>query len=272
MLPTAIFEAGRQFKWKARFILGLGYLYALCYNGNKAVTTVSELKQILSTKSVSRIYELLDIIETFNRSIFIEAGKTYTGNFINFTRGKYGKTEFTLVMPQELYYLYENNRFFPVPKISFLLPVSAQAKAIFIFLHYLKNKGSNFVSVGVRKLAEELTIDKVKVKNYVDELREIGVLAIQKEPKKRTSYIIRSPENWSKELILSLFHQYSLLSIKDVLKEGKIPEGYKKYVHPFLREWKLDVKESYYRNKYPHRKSYERKKVSSKQGSDILYH
>ena len=74
MLPTALSEIGKQFKWKAKFILGLGYLYALCYNGNKAVTTISELKEILSTNSTSRIYQLLDVIETFNRMIFAKAG------------------------------------------------------------------------------------------------------------------------------------------------------------------------------------------------------
>jgi len=224
MFPTALFSIGQKFKWKSRFILGAGYLYALCYNSNKARTTISELLKVLSTNSVSRIYEFLSEIETLNRLVFSMVGGEHPEKFITFKPGKNGGTEVELIMSQELSYVESNNKFFPVPKISFLFPASAQAKAIYLYLHYLKNKESNIARVGVRRLAESLRLSKNQVQNYVQELKEIGVIASKTE-KNKTEYYIKSAEAWNAELFIQIQEIYGAN-------------------HPFLKEWKIEITES----------------------------
>jgi len=237
MYPTALFEVGSRFKWKARFLIGMGYLYALCFNGNTARTTTEELKKVLSTKSKARIEELLEEIETLNR-LAVKAGGEHPDKFVRWVRGKRGRggrTEVELVLPQDLSYIYPENRFFPVPKIAFLLPVSAQAKALYLYLHYLKDKETNRAVVGMRKLAENLRFGLGRVNRFIEELTRRRVLSV-KSSKQGTEFFVRSPVYWPDETLFEIAQTYSLS-------------------HPFLKEWSITLPENSPRQpeKFPNR-------------------
>jgi|GEM_PF-6024113 len=238
MFPTALFEIGNRFKWKARFLIGMGYLYALCFNGNTVKTTTKELKKVLSTKSDSRIYELFSEIETLNRLAVVEAEGKHPDKFVKWVRGKKGKsgrTEIELVLPQDLSYIYPDNKFFPVPKIAFLLPVSAQAKALYLYLHYLKDKETNRAVAGARKVARALRIDYARVSRFAKELVEKGVLST-KSSKQGTEFFVRSPVYWPDETLLEIAQDYSLS-------------------HPFLKEWSITLPQKLSNRTTPQKKS-----------------
>jgi hypothetical protein len=221
MYPTALFEIGHKFRWKARFIVGTGYIYSLLYNGNKAKTTIRELQKVLGTKSVSGIYEFLNTIETFQKFVAEEAGIPEIEKFVKFYKGRNGGTNVEIIIPQELAYAYPNNKFFPVPKLAFLLPTSPQAKAIYIYLHYLKNKGSDTVITTASFLEKKLRIDRLSVPKYLSELQETGVLVVQpigKGRKRKTKITLKSHKTWPENLLRSITEEYSLS-------------------HPFLKEW-----------------------------------
>ena len=224
MFPTALFKIGHQFKWKARFIVGVGYLYALCYNNNIAKTTFRELQNVMSTTSVRKIYELLDQIETLDRLVVTQSGGVFPEHFVKMKPGKHGGTVIELILPQELSYVEPNNRFFPVPKLAFLLPTSAQAKAIYIYMHYLKNRGSNVVEIGIRKLAKDLRLGIGKISKYIQELKEIGIIAFTtgSNQSNQTEYYIKSYKEWEDEVLFKIREIYG-------------------NTHPFLKEWEFVV-------------------------------
>lgn len=219
MYPVPLFKIGHQFKWKARFLVGMGYLYALTYNSQQARTTVRELMKVLSTGSFSRVVEFLEVVETLNRYVTIEAEGEYPEKFVRATRKG---TEITLVNPMELNYV-ERAGAFPVPKLAFLLPVSAQAKSVYIYLHYLKDKDNPVVRTSTRKLEQALRIDKKKVGNYLTELQNINAVSFKVE-KRSVEIAVKSPLNWKKEAFLKIAETY----------------GEK---HPFLKEWEIVAKE-----------------------------
>ncbi len=240
MYPTALFKAGSLLKWKARYLIGIGYLYALCFNGNTARTTTEELKKVLSTKSKSRIEELLEEVETLNRLTVVEAGGKHPDKFVKWVRGKRGRggrTEVELVLPQDLSYIYPDNRFFPVPKIAFLLPVSAQAKALYLYLHYLKDKETSRAVASTRSIAKAISIDKASVRKLTEELASKGVLSV-KTSRKGTEFFVRSPVHWPDETLLEIAQTYSLS-------------------HPFLKEWSITLPENSPRQsgKFPNRRT-----------------
>ena len=216
MYPVPLFRIGHQFKWKARFLVGMGYLYALTYNSQQARTTVRELMKVLSTKSIYRVQEFLEVVETLNRYVVVEAEGEYPERFVRATRKG---TEITLVNPMEFNYV-ERTGAFPVPKLAFLLPVSAQAKAVYIYLHYLRNKESKLARASVRKIAEAIRVTKNQVSDYTEELRRAGVLSTGQPGE----FFVISPEKWPAEVFLKIRETY----------------GEK---HPFLREWEIVVEE-----------------------------
>ncbi len=250
MYPTALFEIGHQFKWKARFIVGAGYIYSLLYNGNKAKTTIRELQKILGTKSVSGIYEFLNTIETFQKFVAEEAGIHEIENFVRFHKGRNGGTNVEIIIPQELAYAYPNNKFFPVPKLAFLLPTSPQAKAIYIYLHYLKNKGSNVVITTASFLEKNLRIDRLSIPEYLSELQDAGVLVVQrigKGRKRKTKITLKSHKTWTANLFRAIAEEYSL-------------------THPFLKEWIVIEKKV---NNDPDSKSNEPKECSNRPHKNV---
>ena len=219
MYPLPLLKIGHKFKWKARFIVGTGYLYALCFNGQEAKTSFRELKKVLSTNSTSRVQELLNEIETLNRYVSSLVGSEHPEKFVKTSKNG---TEIELILPQD-FSLIEDNRavgFFPVPKISFLMPTSAQAKALYIYLHYLKNRDNPIVTTSANRLGKDLRLDRKKVKKYLSELEEVNAISFESN-RNFLKVIIKTPVHWKKEAFVKMIKIY----------------GEK---HPFMKDWEFD--------------------------------
>ena len=68
-MPDALFHIPEELEiksWKARFIVGLSYLYALSFGKGKALTTKKELMEILQTKSSSSINAFINKVNEFS--------------------------------------------------------------------------------------------------------------------------------------------------------------------------------------------------------------
>ena len=192
------------------------------YTSLKAVTFSSSLSMLkkLSNLGYREISLIISLPEDFEEtkelkllSFLKDEGEKITKTF---------KKEVELVLPQELSYVEPNNKFFPVPKLAFLLPVSAQAKAIYLYLHYLKDRENPAVRVSAKRIGETLRIDRKKVNEYLKQLESINAVSFKKN--NSLEILIKSPLHWNTEAFL------------------KIQETYGK--HPFLKEWEIDKEKS----------------------------
>ncbi len=209
LFPDALFDVLHQFKWRERFLVGLGYLYALVENFNVVRISMEELMKVMDTEDIDEIYEFLAQVETLNRLVVIEAEGIKKNNFVKFKSEKEGKlkVEIELVPLPELSYLFPNGEFFPVPNIMFLLPISVQAKAIYLLLCYLKkrNRNSQTIIVSYETIAKELMINTGDVKNYLQELIELNLVV---QEKGESQYILREIDCLNSELFLRIQKVY----------------------------------------------------------------
>lgn len=201
--PSALFRIGNQYKWKVRFLVGLGYLYALCHENDIASTSYKELENVMVTRSSNRVGEVLKQLEYFNskvNEVLISSGRTKSLRLIIRNQGRNKGTVLSYLSSHDLTYFDSNNLLFPVPKLAFLLPVSAQAKAVYIYLWYLK--AINYICPGpsFRKIAKSLRINRKGVSEYISELENLEILRVSKSRFKK-EYHLKSPEDWSADLL-----------------------------------------------------------------------
>jgi hypothetical protein len=205
VFPDVLFDVVHQFRWRESFLVGMGYLYALCSDGFNTTTRINikELMKVLDTDNVHEVYEFFEQMETVNRLVVIEAEGVEKDNFVKLKRGEEGEleVEVELIILQEFsYYLSPDGEFFPVPKITFLLPVSVQAKAIYLLFYHLKDRNSQLVTVSYKTIAKKLRINAGKVKNYLQELIELNLLV----RKGKSQYFLRELGCLDSELFLEI--------------------------------------------------------------------
>ena len=219
MYPLPLLRIGHKFKWKARFIVGTGYLYALAFNGQEAKTSYRELAKVLSTNSISRVQEFLAEIETLNRYVFSVVGSKHPEKFVRTSKNG---TEIELILPQDFSLIEENRAvgFFPVPKVAFLMPTSAQAKALYVYLHYLKSKDNPTVITSANRLGKDLRLDRKRVKKYLSELEEINAISFESS-RNSLKIIVKTPLHWKEETFVKIVELYG-------------------EEHPFMKDWKLE--------------------------------
>ncbi len=239
-MPDALFhipeELGIQ-GWKARFIVGLSYLYALSFNKGKAITTRKELKKVLQTESNDTVWQF---IKTVNQLTFLlktraaRAGLRLEGGVITKT-GRKGGTQCYLIdqtiIAEAFRHKVSHGGTFAFYNLSLLLPVSPQAKAILLYLHRKARGGSLFEgvaesTVSVRELKKVLSMGTSTITNGIVELEEAGV--VERTKHRPLSFRIARIEEWDRNVLLNILHNWN--------------------GHPFLKDWELPVCSISYEN------------------------
>jgi len=236
-MPDALFhipeELGIQ-GWKVRFIVGLSYLYALSFGKGKALTTKKELMKILQTQSSSTINAFITKVNEFskwlktkaeNSGIYLEGGELIT------RKGRKGGTQCYLIdqtiIAEAFRHKVSHGGTFAFYNVALLLPISAQAKAILLYLHRKARNGSLLdgkaeSEVSVRELAKVLAVGtgKGRLKGYISELEEVGAVERISEGRK-LKFRITKLDEWDREALITMLQNW---------KE-----------HPFLKNWQFPV-------------------------------
>ena len=233
-MPDALFVVPHELgigRWKARFIIFLSYLYALSFSKGRAFTTQAELQKVVETTSfdtvnrlISKTNELFNILKAESESfgVVLEEGKFFT------KRGKNGGTQVYLIDQTILAEVFKSKvghgGTFAFYNVSLLLPISAQAKVILLYLNRKARggslvRGNAIAETSTREIAKELSLDRGSLKNYLTELLEAGV--IERLEDRRLRFRICRLDEWNRELLLNILHNW---------------QG-----HPFLKDWKFPV-------------------------------
>ena len=235
-MPDALFHIPEELEiksWKARFIVGLSYLYALSFGKGKALTTKKELMEILQTKSssvtnafINKVNELSNLLKAKaeKAGIPIEGGELIT------QKGRKGGTQCYLIdqtiIAEAFRHKVNHGGTFAFYNIALLLPISAQAKAVLLYLHRKARGGSLLdgkaeASVSARELAQILAIGTGggRLKGYLLELEEAGI--IEKTSRRKLKFRITKLDEWNREALLNILHNW---------------KG-----HPFLKNWKFPI-------------------------------
>ncbi len=234
-MPDALFHIPKELGikgWKTRFIVGLSYLYALSFNKEKAITTQKELMKILETNSyntvnlfitnVNKLFERLKT-EAENTGIFFNGGEFIT------RKGRKGGTQCYLIdqtiVAESFRHKVSHGGTFAFYNIALLLPISAQAKAILLYLHRKARNGSLLngkaeSEVSARELARVLAVGKGRIKGYLLELEEARVIE-RVNNGRRLKFRITRLDEWNRGILLNILRNW---------------EG-----HPFIKNWKFPV-------------------------------
>jgi len=229
--PSALFEIGHQYKWKARFLVGVGYLYTLCHDEDVASTSYAELQKVMVTESKERINEVLKYIEAFSyevNKVLLSSGQIDSLRFVTRKRGRKPGIILGYLSPHDLKYLCPNNLLFPVPKLAFLLPVSVQAKAIYVYLWYMKSKSMTTPKVSFREIAKVLRLCNNKIRGYVSELEELRIIQVEQGKNGKKGYCLKPCEDWDRELFSKVAEIYgeSHPFLEDAGYEGSLSKDF----------------------------------------------
>ena len=215
LLPKATFRIRRSEKQRYslfRLLLLLSYLYSLSMtNERKAFTSVRELMKVLSTNSYEGVIELLNVLERNN----IIVARNYDP--------KKKRTEITLANYTEIPEIattwddrkvIRDDLYFKFPKLITILPITPQAKAIYLCLCALRKKAKDWtVTTSVSEIQKVLNLYRKSVITSLRELEEKGLIKLLERGKHGSTYEIVRPVAdgellWSEELLQATFHSF----------------------------------------------------------------
>ena len=209
LLPKAIFRLRRSEKKRYslfRLLLLTSYLYSLSMTDDRrALTSVRELMKVLSTNSHETIVELLGVLE---RSGII-VSRRYDS--------QRKRTEIILANYTEIPEVATNwdNRkevrddlYFKFPKLITILPISAQAKSVYLYLCALRKRPKEWiVTTTISDAQKILNLRRNVTVSSFKELEEKNLIRLLGRSKSGSTYEIVRPISeegklsWSKELI-----------------------------------------------------------------------
>jgi len=214
-LPDAIFYVPHELnvgRWKARFIVATAYLYALAQESEVVEVTWREMQKVLETRS----FDTIDKFIKFHNNFFFETLKILKyeedpefpeleEKFCKLIETPSRKTQFYVVNKDLLTRLFEHKAphrgSFYFPSVALLLPLSAQTKAIYLYLcRKARGTGGKAIAeVTTRELAGVLSLAKRTIKSSIEELVESKLIE-RLEGKKFKARICKFKE-WNKEIL-----------------------------------------------------------------------
>ncbi|WP_022846816.1 hypothetical protein [Desulfurobacterium sp. TC5-1] len=209
LLPRAVFSVKKHSSF--RLLVLLAYFYSMTMTENSFVRfSYSELRHILTLKDPDTrkgdrtVRDLIKLCEELGFIVSRDTKDRSTAFLIN-----------VLDIPEIIDPENAPAGFFKFPKLITLLPVSAQAKAVLIFLYSMQKKTSHKIKVSRERIRKTLKLKNQSLAKAIRELENIGVLKIEREEGKTNCYYLIPPVagkkwNWNVLTVYRMKKEYPL--------------------------------------------------------------